>query len=81
MHARFSPFSGPFSIVLEPIRRRPESIGFVEWLHRTLLDERLRIIGREKFYDSIEAMQKDLVTYNTKRPHQVLACEETLLPM
>ena len=31
-------------------------------------------MGRTKFYESIEAMQKDLdaylITYNTQRPHQ-----------
>ena len=54
--------------------RRPQSNGFVERLHRTLLDEHFRIMGRKKFYESIEAMQKDLDTflvhYNTERPHQ-----------
>jgi transposase InsO family protein len=54
--------------------RRPQSNGFVERLHRTLLDEHFRIMGRTKFYDSVEEMQKDLddylVIYNTKRPHQ-----------
>ena len=54
--------------------RRPQSNGFVERLHRTLLDEHFRIMGRKKFYDSIEAMQNDLdaylITYNTQRPHQ-----------
>ena len=54
--------------------RRPQSNGFVERLHRTLLDEHFRVMGRKKFYDGIEAMQKDLdaylVRYNTERPHQ-----------
>ncbi len=54
--------------------RRPQSNGFVERLHRTLLDEHFRVMGRTKFYDSVDEMQKDLdaylVTYNTKRPHQ-----------
>ena len=54
--------------------RRPQSNGFVERLHRTLLDEHFRIKGREKFYESLEEMQKDLdeylVFYNTKRTHQ-----------
>ena len=54
--------------------RRPQSNGFVERLHRTLLDEHSRVMGRKKFYNSIEAMQKDLdtylVRYNTERPHQ-----------
>jgi transposase InsO family protein len=54
--------------------RRPQSNGFVERLHRTLLDEHFRIKGREKWYESVEEMQKDLdaylAFYNTKRPHQ-----------
>ncbi len=54
--------------------RRPQSNGFVERLHRTLLDEHFRIQGRKTFYESIEQMQADLdaylVHYNTKRPHQ-----------
>jgi transposase InsO family protein len=32
--------------------RRPQSNGFVERLHRTLLDEHFRIMGRKKFYES-----------------------------
>jgi len=54
--------------------RRPQSNGFVERLHRTLLDEHFRIMGRKKFYESVEEMQKDLDAYleiyNHKRPHQ-----------
>jgi transposase InsO family protein len=54
--------------------RRPQSNGYVERLHRTLLDEHCRVMGRKKFYESTDEMQKDLdaylVTYNTKRPHQ-----------
>lgn len=54
--------------------RRPQSNGFVERLHRTLLDEHFRIAGRKNWYESVEAMQKDLdeylILYNTKRPHQ-----------
>jgi len=54
--------------------RRPQSNGFVERLNKTLLDEHFRIMGRQKFYESIDEMQKDLndylVRYNTKRPHQ-----------
>ena len=54
--------------------RRPQSNGYVERLHRTLLDEHFRVMGRTKFYESVDEMQKDLdaylVTYNTKRPHQ-----------
>jgi transposase InsO family protein len=54
--------------------RRPQSNGYLERLHRTLLDEHFRVMGRKKFYESVEEMQKDLEiylqTYNTKRPHQ-----------
>ncbi len=54
--------------------RRPQSNGFVERLHRTLLDEHFRVMGRAKFYEGVAEMQADLdaylVTYNTKRPHQ-----------
>jgi transposase InsO family protein len=54
--------------------RRPQSNGFVERLHRTLLDEHFRVVGRTKWYESLDEMQKDLdaylVTYNTRRPHQ-----------
>lgn len=54
--------------------RRPQSNGYVERLHRTLLDEHFRVMGRTKFYEGVEEMQTDLdaylVTYNTKRPHQ-----------
>ena len=54
--------------------RRPQSNGFVERLHRTLLEEHFRVMGRKKFYDSIEAMQIDLdaylVGFNAERPRQ-----------
>lgn len=54
--------------------RRPQSNGFVERLHRTLLDEHFRIKGRTKFYESVKQMQIDLDAYfshyNNKRPHQ-----------
>lgn len=54
--------------------RRPQSNGFVERLHRTLLDDHFRVLGRTKFYESIQEMQTDrdayLVTYDTKRAHQ-----------
>ena len=53
---------------------RPQSNGFVERLHRTVLDEHFRVVGRKKWYDRVDAMQKDLDAYlehyNTKRPHQ-----------
>ncbi len=54
--------------------RRPQSNGYVERMHKTLLDEHFRTKGREKWYESIEQMQLDLdqylVHYNQKRPHQ-----------
>ena len=54
--------------------RRPQSNGFVERLHRTLLDEHFRVMGRKKFYETTEEMQVDLdtylKTYNHNRPHQ-----------
>ncbi len=54
--------------------RRPQSNGYVERLHRTLLDEHFRIAGRTNFYDSLEEMQNDLdkylVHYNNERCHQ-----------
>lgn len=54
--------------------RRPQSNGFVERLHRTLLDEHFRVMGRKKFYESVAEMQADLdaylAYYNTQRPHQ-----------
>jgi transposase InsO family protein len=54
--------------------RRPQSNGFVERFHKTILDEHFRIQGRSKWYESVEQMQVDLdaylVKYNTQRPHQ-----------
>ena len=54
--------------------RRPQSNGFVERLHRTLLDEHFRIKGRQKWYESLEEMQIDLDEYlrqyNHERTHQ-----------
>ncbi len=54
--------------------RRPQSNGFVERLHRTLLDEHFRVMGRTKFYEASDEMQSDLEAflkaYNQDRPHQ-----------
>ena len=54
--------------------KHPQSNGFVERLHRTLLDEHFRVMGRKKWYETIKEMQTDLdayiARYNTKRPHQ-----------
>lgn len=54
--------------------RRPQSNGFVERLHRTLLDEHFRIKGRQKWYETLDEMQADLDEYlrhyNHERAHQ-----------
>ena len=54
--------------------KRPQTNGFVERLHRTIIDEHFRVVGRKTWYESIDPMQKDLddylVQYNEKRPHQ-----------
>ncbi len=54
--------------------RRPQSNGFVERLHRTLLDEHFRVMGRSKWYETVDEMQKDLQSYlkqyNHERAHQ-----------
>ena len=54
--------------------RRPQGNGFIERLHRTLLDEHFRIKGRTTWYESVEQMLTDrdsyLEHYNTQRPHQ-----------
>jgi transposase InsO family protein len=54
--------------------KRPQSNGFVERLHRTLLDEHFRVMGRKKFYETLDEMQADLDAYlkdyNHTRPHQ-----------
>ncbi len=53
---------------------RPQSNGYLERFHRTLLEEHLRIKGRTTWYEVLEEMQKDLdgylETYNTRRPHR-----------
>jgi transposase InsO family protein len=53
---------------------RPQSNGFIERFHRTVLDEHLRIKGRTTWYESVQHMQDDLDVYldfyNSKRPHQ-----------
>jgi transposase InsO family protein len=53
---------------------RPQSNGIVERLHRTLLDEHLRVQGRTVWYETVEEMQKALdawlLSYNRERPHQ-----------
>lgn len=53
--------------------RRPQTNGFVERFHRTVLDEFFRIVFRKKLYESVEALQEDLDSwlheYNYERPH------------
>ena len=53
--------------------RRPQSSGFVERLHRTLLDERFRALGYTTWYESVDQMQNDfdkyLHHYNYEPPH------------
>jgi len=53
---------------------RPRTNGFVERFNRTVLDELFRQAFREKFYQSVEALQEDLdlwlLYYNQERPHR-----------
>lgn len=52
----------------------PRTNGFVERFNRTILDEFFRTAFREKFYESVEALQTDLDAwlhhYNHERPHR-----------
>lgn len=54
--------------------RTPRTNGFVERFNRTILDEFFRIAVRDSFYETVEALQKNLdawlLHYNTERPHQ-----------
>lgn len=54
--------------------RRPQTNGFVERFNRTVLDEFFRTAMRTTFYESVEALQKDLDAwlrhYNWERPHR-----------
>lgn len=54
--------------------RRPQTNGFVERFHRTVLDEFFRLAFRRTLYESVEVLQRDLDTwliyYNHERPHQ-----------
>ena len=53
--------------------RTPKTNGFVERFNGTVLDEFFRVKMRDRFYDSVEALQTDLddwlVHYDTERPH------------
>lgn len=52
---------------------RPQSNGFIERCHRTLLDEHLRVKGRTTWYESVSEKQADpdgdFETYNHNRPY------------
>jgi transposase InsO family protein len=54
--------------------KRPQSNGVVEWLHRTLLDERFRGEGRRTSFETIEEVQavldEYLAGYIRRHPHQ-----------
>ncbi len=54
--------------------RTPKTNGFIERFNRTILDEFFRIVFREKYFDTVEALQAELDIwlnhYNTERPHQ-----------
>ena len=54
--------------------RRPQCNGFVEWFRRTLFEEHVGIQGREKFFETLEEMQKDLdgnlVRYKTGQSYR-----------
>jgi len=53
---------------------RPQTNGFVERFHRTVLDEFFRLAFRTKLYLSVSELQADfdvwLHAYNRERPHQ-----------
>jgi transposase InsO family protein len=53
--------------------RRPQTNGFVERFHRTVLDEFFRIVFRKKLYETVASLQEDLDSwlheYNYERPH------------
>jgi transposase InsO family protein len=76
------PMVHPYQIFLDftDIKHRrtkvatPRTNGFVERFNRTVLDEFFRETFREKFYASVEQLQKDLDQwlnyYNHERPHR-----------
>ena len=67
-------------LVLNDIKHRrtkvksPRTNGFVERFNKTALNEFFRKAFREKFYETVESLQKDfdkwLKYYNEERPHQ-----------
>ena len=54
--------------------KSPQTNGFVERFHRTVLEEFFTQAFRKKFYVSLEDLQRDLdqylMRYNYQRPHQ-----------
>ena len=52
---------------------RPQTNGFVERFHRTILEEFFRVQLRMRAYESLDELELDLQTwiveYNTRRPH------------
>jgi transposase InsO family protein len=54
--------------------KRPQTNGFVERFHRTILDEFFRVELRKKNFETLEelelALQEWICRYNTTRPHQ-----------
>jgi transposase InsO family protein len=53
--------------------RSPRTNGFVERFNRTILDEFFRVKFRQKLYNSVQQLQKEmdrwLLHYNKERPH------------
>lgn len=53
--------------------KTPKTNGFVERFNGTVLDEFFRVVMRETFYNTVDALQADLdawlLHYNTERPH------------
>lgn len=58
--------------------KRPQSNGFVERFHRTILEEFYNVAFRKKVYTSLEQLQSDvdewLLEYNRERPHSGRYC-------
>lgn len=54
--------------------RTPRTNGFIERFNRTVLDEFFRIVFREKYFETVGALQQELDQwlhhYNYERPHQ-----------
>lgn len=54
--------------------KRPQTNGFVERFHRTILDEFFRVEFRKRVYEDLDALeasvQEWICYYNAERPHQ-----------